>query len=56
MTSPLDADTWARGRGWTLWKALKVWAALPDANPDGAAQCPRIVADLVAEHQALATA
>ncbi len=19
---PLDEDTWARGRGWTLWKAL----------------------------------
>jgi hypothetical protein len=25
---PLDAGTWARGRGWTLWKALIVLAGL----------------------------
>ena len=50
----LDAATWVRGRGWTLWKALKVWAALPDANPLGAEQSQRIVEDLVAEHRALA--
>lgn len=51
---PLDAATWARGRGRTLWKALKVWAALPDASPRGAEQSQRIVEDLVAEHRALA--
>jgi aminoglycoside phosphotransferase (APT) family kinase protein len=51
---PLDAAAWARGRGWTLWKALKVWAALPDANPLGAERSRRIVVDLVAEHRALA--
>jgi aminoglycoside phosphotransferase (APT) family kinase protein len=49
---PLDAGTWARGRGWTLWKALIVWAALPGANPMGADRSAGIVADLIAEHRA----
>ena len=31
---PLDKATWARGRGWTLWKALIVIAQLPGNNPD----------------------
>jgi aminoglycoside phosphotransferase (APT) family kinase protein len=47
---PLDAGTWARARGWTLWKALIVWAALPGANPHGADRSARIVTDLLAEH------
>jgi aminoglycoside phosphotransferase (APT) family kinase protein len=47
---PLDAGTWARGRGWTLWKALIVWAALPGANPLDAEASARIVRDLVKEH------
>ena len=51
---PLDAATWARARGWTLWKALIVWAALPGANPLGAEPSRRIVEELVIEHQALA--
>jgi aminoglycoside phosphotransferase (APT) family kinase protein len=46
---PLDAGTWTRGRGWTLWKALIVWAGLPGANPLGAEHSARIVRDLVAE-------
>lgn len=46
----LDAGAWARGRGWTLWKALIVWAALPGANPLGAETSQRVVEDLVAEH------
>ncbi|WP_372785454.1 aminoglycoside phosphotransferase family protein [Phenylobacterium sp.] len=48
---PLDAGAWARGRGWTLWKALIVLAALPGANPQGADQCRRIIDDLVADHR-----
>jgi aminoglycoside phosphotransferase (APT) family kinase protein len=44
----LDAATWARGRGWTLWKVLIVWAAL-SANPLDVDRSPRIVEDLVAE-------
>ncbi|MDF2900438.1 MAG: aminoglycoside phosphotransferase [Phenylobacterium sp.] len=51
---PLDAATWARGRGWTLWKALIVYAALPGANPQDADQSARIIDDLIAEHRRLA--
>lgn len=28
----LDADTWARGRGWALWKALIVRAGAVETN------------------------
>jgi aminoglycoside phosphotransferase (APT) family kinase protein len=31
-TLSLDSATWARGRGWALWKALIVCAALPGTN------------------------
>lgn len=48
---PLDAATWARGRGWALWKALIVLAALPGANPSGVESCPRIIADVIADHR-----
>jgi aminoglycoside phosphotransferase (APT) family kinase protein len=47
---PLDPGTWARGRGWTLWKALIVFAALPGANPLDAEKSGRIITDLVADH------
>ena len=30
---PLDEATWARGRGWTLWKALIVYAGHTGASP-----------------------
>jgi aminoglycoside phosphotransferase (APT) family kinase protein len=30
---PLDPGTWARGRAWTLWKALVVAAGLTETNP-----------------------
>jgi aminoglycoside phosphotransferase (APT) family kinase protein len=46
----LDAGVWARGRGWTLWKALIVMAQLPDANPRDADASRRIIDALVAEH------
>jgi len=32
---PLDADTWRRRRGWTLWKALIVLAEHGEAAPLG---------------------
>lgn len=48
---PLDPATWARGRGWTLWKALIVLAGLPGANPQEAERSRRIIDDLLAEHR-----
>ena len=32
-TLQLDSDTWARARGWALWKALIICAELPGTNP-----------------------
>ncbi|HEX5380341.1 MAG TPA: aminoglycoside phosphotransferase family protein [Phenylobacterium sp.] len=51
---PLDPGMWARGRGWTLWKALIVFAALPGANLLDAEKSQRIIDDLIAEHRRLA--
>jgi len=48
---PLGPATWARGRGWALWKALIVLAALPGANPSGLETCPRIIGDVIADHR-----
>jgi aminoglycoside phosphotransferase (APT) family kinase protein len=31
---PLDQGTWARGRGWALWKALITLAAVRSSNPE----------------------
>jgi aminoglycoside phosphotransferase (APT) family kinase protein len=47
---PLDAGTWARGRGWCLWKALIIFAGL-SANRAGAEECQRIVGDVIADHR-----
>ena len=47
----VDEGTWARGRGWTLWKALIVLADQIDTDPDGAAENRRIIDDVIAEHE-----
>jgi len=48
---PLDADTWARGRAWALWKALIVAAKITNTNAVEAAQSwstiERVLADYV---------
>jgi aminoglycoside phosphotransferase (APT) family kinase protein len=48
---PLDGATWARGRGWTLWKALIVLAGLPGTNPRDAAKSRRIVDEILADYR-----
>jgi aminoglycoside phosphotransferase (APT) family kinase protein len=48
---PLDAATWARGRGWALWKALITFAGNLDANPVEAAAARRVIDDVLAEHE-----
>ncbi|CAN5837214.1 aminoglycoside phosphotransferase family protein [soil metagenome] len=47
---PLDEGTWARGRGWTIWKALIVAAGLPGSSEDERTKSRGIIADLVEEH------
>ena len=44
----LDGPTWARARGWALWKALIVLAADPD-DPGGNAA---VIAEVLADHEA----
>ncbi|MDM9629376.1 aminoglycoside phosphotransferase family protein [Rhizobium sp. S152] len=47
----LDAGTWARGRGWTLWKALIVAAGIAGAAPRDVEQSWRIIGEVIADHQ-----
>ncbi|MGO4727692.1 MULTISPECIES: aminoglycoside phosphotransferase family protein [unclassified Inquilinus] len=50
---PSDPATWARGRGWALWKALIVYAQLPGTTPDPVeAEKSRRVIDAVLEDHA----
>jgi len=48
---PVDAATWARGRGWALWKALITLAAHVDTNPVEAATARRVVDAVLADHE-----
>ena len=43
----LDAATWQRGRGWALWKALIICAALPGTNPQTLPLANRCLAALI---------
>jgi aminoglycoside phosphotransferase (APT) family kinase protein len=44
---PFDEGTWARSRGWTLWKALVVAAGFTDPNNAESVQCWRIINDVM---------
>ena len=45
----VDDATWARGRGWTLWKAL-ITVAGHDANQAEAARQRRVIDEVLADH------
>lgn len=47
----LDAGTWARGRGWTLWKALIVYAGLPGTNSAEAEKSRKMIEEVLADHR-----
>jgi aminoglycoside phosphotransferase (APT) family kinase protein len=47
---PDDAATWARARGWALWKALITLAPAGPASPRAATEA-RIIGDVLAEHE-----
>jgi len=49
----IDADTWARGRGWTLWKALIVAAGMTNTNAVEAARPWRIIDELLGDHTSM---
>jgi len=50
MALPLDDATWARGRGWTLWKALITLANLPGTDARAASASRQIIDDILADH------
>lgn len=48
---PLDEATWARGRGWTLWKALIVYAGLGGTNPLEAENSRKVLEEVLADYK-----
>ncbi|APR98930.1 aminoglycoside phosphotransferase family protein [Wolbachia endosymbiont of Folsomia candida] len=48
---PLDAGTWARGRAWTLWKALIVAAGIRPTNAVEAAQTLYTIDEVLADYR-----
>lgn len=50
-TLDLDADTWARGRAWALWKALIVACGLTQTNAIEQEQSLRIIDNMLADYR-----
>jgi aminoglycoside phosphotransferase (APT) family kinase protein len=50
-TLPLDSGTWARGRGWTLWKALIAAAGMADAKPSDVEKSWRVIDEVLGDHR-----
>jgi aminoglycoside phosphotransferase (APT) family kinase protein len=48
---PVDEATWARGRGWTLWKSLIVLIAALKDDPEDAKQTKHVIGEILADHQ-----
>jgi aminoglycoside phosphotransferase (APT) family kinase protein len=48
-TLGLDRATWARARGWVLWKALITLAEHIDTNPIKSAEARRVIAEILAD-------
>jgi aminoglycoside phosphotransferase (APT) family kinase protein len=48
---PLDDATWARGRGWTMWKALIVSAGMAGTNPLEVTTSRRVIDAVLADHE-----
>jgi aminoglycoside phosphotransferase (APT) family kinase protein len=48
---PLEEATWARGRGWALWKALIVLARLVETNAVEAANARSTIARVIEDHE-----
>ncbi len=46
-----DLGTWARARGWALWKALLVLTKSIDTNDEQAAASLHVISEVLADHQ-----
>lgn len=49
---PVDRATWVRGRGWAIWKAMKVLVGALDDDPQDAAFSTRVIGKILADHLA----
>jgi aminoglycoside phosphotransferase (APT) family kinase protein len=47
----VDTATWARGRGWALWKGLITLAEHINPNPVEATRARRVVEEVLADHE-----
>ncbi len=47
----VDSATWARGRGWALWKAVITLAEHLDTNPVAVSTARRVIDHVVADHE-----
>lgn len=50
-TLSVDGATWARGRGWALWKGLITLAEYIHTNPLKAAEARRVIREVLADHK-----
>jgi len=48
---PVDGATWARGRGWALWKGLITLAEHINTNPLEAGKARRVIDEVLADHK-----
>lgn len=48
---PFDAGTWARGRGWALWKALITLEQYLGTDPARASEARRVIEAVLADHR-----
>lgn len=46
----LDTATWARARGWALWKALIVCAKLPGTNPLDIEKSWKVIKEIISDY------
>ena len=49
---PVDSATWVRGRGWAIWKAMKVLSAALEHDAQGAAFTMDVIQKILADHLA----
>jgi aminoglycoside phosphotransferase (APT) family kinase protein len=49
---PVDPPTWTRGRGWAIWKAMKVLVGALEDDPQDAAFTTRVISKIIADHLA----
>jgi aminoglycoside phosphotransferase (APT) family kinase protein len=49
---PVDSATWVRGRGWAIWKAMKVLAGALKDDPKDAILTMHVIEKILADHRA----